>query len=124
MIRQITRTLLIAIGATFYALAHADSPDGKNLNCDSGPLAKTFGGTPWLIYGCDDGHSLVIATSSDSPAMPFYFFFVWGPNGFELRGEGTGNKKLTDAAFEDLKALSEKDIASLYTGAAAVGGKP
>jgi hypothetical protein len=77
----------------------------------------------WDVYGCDDGHSVVVVTATGNPAMPFYFFFVWGPKGFDLRGEGTGNKVLTDAAFKDLRALSEEQVARLFAEAARVGGK-
>ena len=53
----------------------------------------------------------------------FLLFFVWGPKGFDLRREGTGNKVLTDAAFKDLRALSEEQVARLFAEAARVGGK-
>jgi hypothetical protein len=40
--------------------------------------------------------------------MPFYFMFSRHKD-----GEGTGSKDATKAAFEQLKALSEPDIAAL-----------
>ena len=101
----------------------AKATDAPALNCDIGPLKRTYGTTAWDVYGCDDGHSVVAITAAGSPAMPFYFFFVWGPNGFDLRGEGGGNKSLTDAAFEDLKKLSEADIEELHREAVAIRKK-
>jgi hypothetical protein len=77
----------------------------------------------WDVYGCDDGHSVVVVTATGNAAMPFVFFFVWGPAGFDLHGEGTGDKAITEAAFEDLKALSEADIVGLYTEATHAEGK-
>jgi hypothetical protein len=60
-------------------IAHAqeaqNAPDQSELNCTLGPLQKTFGKTPWYVYGCDDG----------------------------------GSKETTDAAFEELKVLTESD---------------
>ena len=113
----------LAIIAAAYARVPADAQERSNLNCVAGPLKRDFGKTPCYVYACDDGRSVVIITAPGNPAMPFYFFFVWGPNGFDLRGEGTGNKELTDAAFASLKSLSEADVARLYRDAASIGGK-
>lgn len=80
-----------------------------NLKCTIGPVKKTFGKTPWLVYSCDDGQSVVIVTAPGSSAAPFYFIFSGG----HLRGEGTGNKAATDAAYNDLQRLTEADIKAL-----------
>jgi hypothetical protein len=82
-----------------------------NLKCLVGPVKRTYGNTPWLVYSCDDGQSIVIVTAPDSPAAPFYFIF----NGGHLRGEGTGNKAATDAAYNDLQRLTDADIKALIT---------
>ena len=84
-------------------------------------MKKTFGKTLWDVYGCDDGHSVIVVSAKGNPAMPYYFFFVWGPKGFELRGEGAGPKDITDAVFKDLKALSDADITRLHTDAVRLG---
>jgi hypothetical protein len=76
-------------------------------------MTKQYGGTDWLVYSCEDKGSLVIVTAPSNPAMPFYFFYLHSDKGYELHGEGTGDKRLTDAAFNDLKNLSEDQIASL-----------
>jgi len=119
--RFLTLTVLVGLLGAAPAQAPTDSPSPPHLNCTSGPLTRTFGKTSWYVYGCDDGHSVVVITAPGNPAMPFYFFFVWGPKGFELHGEGTGDKTLTDAAFEDLKALTDSDVARLYKDCASVG---
>jgi hypothetical protein len=105
------------LGAFAHSQESPNAPEQPQLNCNSGPLKRTFGSTPWFVYACDDGHSVVVITAPGNPAMPFYFFFVWNSKGFDLRGEGTGNKKLTDAAFEDLRAFSDVDVAQLYKDA-------
>jgi len=81
-------TFLLMISV--HAQAQADAKGQPKLNCTSGPLNRNYGKTRWYVYGCDDGHSIVVVTASGSPALPFYFFFVWGPKGFDLHGEGTG----------------------------------
>jgi hypothetical protein len=83
------------------------------LQCDIGPITKVFGSVPWLLYSCDDGKSLVVVSAPGSPAAPFYFFFSPEGRGYHLRGEGTGSKPLTDAAYKELEVLSNKDITDL-----------
>jgi hypothetical protein len=100
--------------------AAAKAPTQKELSCTIGPLTKTYGKTQWLVYGCDDGRSVVVVTAPGSPAIPFYFFFAYGSKGMELHGEGTGNKQATDAAYEELKLLTETDIAILFQQAKGV----
>ena len=91
--------------------------NAAELNCNSGPLTKTSGGTQWLVYGCDDNARVVIVTAPGNPAMPFYFIFSKETAGYRLRGEGTGDKKVTDAAYKDLAALTDADISALSTQA-------
>lgn len=81
--------------------------------CEIGPVQKTFGGGPWLVYSCADGRSAVILADKGNPASPFYFMFSVKPDDIDLVGEGTGNKVHTSAAFEDLKKLTPADIESL-----------
>ena len=69
------------------------------------------------VYGCDDRKSVVIVTAPGNPAMPFYFFFVPNADGYQLHGEGNGNKAVTDAAYKDLTALTAPDIAALVAEA-------
>ena len=88
-------------------------PPSPSLNCNTGPVIKTYGGTKWLVYSCDDNRTVVIVSAPGSTAMPFYFLFSPTTTGYRLEGEGTGNKGATDAAFRDLRTLSEADIAAL-----------
>lgn len=106
------RELAVAVLIVHTPVAAAAQPSA-NLNCKIGPIEKTYGGTKWNVYGCDDKKSLVIVTAPGNPAMPFYFFFLPNKSGYELHGEGTGDKKITDAAYKDLAALTESDIAAL-----------
>ena len=88
-----------------------------NLTCKIGPTEKTYGGTKWNVYGCDDKRSVVIVTAPGNPAMPFYFIFFRKSGRYQLHGEGTGDKKITDAAYKELAALKESDIATLVAEA-------
>jgi hypothetical protein len=83
------------------------------LNCDIGPVTKVYGKTPWLVYSCDDGRTVVILAAPGNPAMPFYFMFSPQESGYRLTGEGTGRKDATNAAFDELRALSEREILAL-----------
>jgi len=109
---------LIALALTFGAAGRAVAAPPTSgipaLSCTIGPASKVFGGRTWLVYGCNDGRSVVVVSGPGNPAMPFYFIFTYGPKGMELHGEGTGNKQATDAAFKELKALSQADVAALF----------
>jgi len=83
------------------------------LKCETGPVQRTFGSTPWLVYSCDDGYSVVVISAPGNPAMPFYFMFSRDGAGYHLEGEGTGRRESTAAAFEELKRLSASDVEAL-----------
>jgi hypothetical protein len=91
----------------------AGSPTPVHLACNTGPVNKTYGGTKWQVYSCDDGQSLVVTAAPGSPAAPFYFLFAHDSTGYDLRGEGTGNRTATDAAYKDLRALTAPAIRAL-----------
>jgi hypothetical protein len=104
---QMKRLLL---GAVAFGLAGAD---GEPLQCNIGPITKTFASVPWLLYSCSDSKSLVMVSAPGSPAAPFYFIFSPEGNGYHLRGEGTGSKSITDVAAKELQNLRDSDIKSL-----------
>ena len=83
------------------------------LKCETGPVAKTYGGAQWLVYSCSDSETVVIVSAPGNPSMPFYFSFSLQKGGYRLSGEGTGRKDATNAAFDELKTLSHQDIAAL-----------
>ena len=86
----------------------------RSVECDIGPIAKKFGTGTWLVYGCQDGESLLVAAARGNPAVPFYF--VLSPEGeeVEIHGEGTGDQAATDAAYTDLEKLSVSQLAALF----------
>lgn len=100
--------VLLCLGLFGLSGAYAGS-----LHCDVGPITKTFGSVPWLLYSCSDGKSLVVVSAPGNPAMPFYFFLSPQGSGYSLHGEGTGAKSVTDAALKELQTLRPKDIAVL-----------
>jgi hypothetical protein len=110
------RSLALAVGILISAAilpADAKTPAIAPLKCDVGPVTKVFGKASWLVYSCDDHRSVVVVATDGSPAMPFYFILAAQPDTHRLYGEGTGDKAVTDAAFAELKMLTEADIASL-----------
>ena len=104
--------LLLASSLTPAVAAGTPTPgkDQKPLNCDVGPVDKTYGKTSWLVYSCHDDQSLMIVSAAGSPALPFYFTFHLKDGVYQLSGEGTGNKQATDAAYGELKAFTASDI--------------
>ena len=105
-------SLVVMLGTGFLA-GGGHAADAPTLKSEVGPVTNRYGGTDWLVYSCEDKGSLVIVTAPGNPAVPFYFFYLHSGKGYELHGEGTGDKRSTDAALNDLKNLSEDQITSL-----------
>ncbi len=101
------------IAASLTSMFCAFPAAAEDAACNRGPLRKTYGSTPWLVYGCTDGQTLVVVSAPGSPAMPFVFSFAKDKGQYHLRGEGTGSRDASQAAFEELQMLSEKEIAEL-----------
>ena len=115
---RITSALLantFLIGAL--AFSHCAIAEQPQLDCSTGPLTKTYGGTSWLVYACSDNSSLVMLASPGSPASPFYFMLTPQNGTRRLIGEGTGKKSATDSAYTDLANLSEEEISQLIASA-------
>jgi len=110
-----TIATLILLGAT-PAFAVDERPPA--LNCEVGPVKKSFGGSPWLVYACGDSRSAVVVSDQGNPAMPFYFILYVNPDGkMRLYGEGTGSKSATQPAFDELRQLDQQGVAALVAEA-------
>lgn len=103
--------LALTAGAAGSLTAPPQEP--QSLQCEVGPLPRIYGGTPWLVYSCSDGASLVVVSGEGNPAAPFYFMIYAKDGSYQLVGERTKVKQVTDAAFDDLKTLTPDAIAEL-----------
>lgn len=106
-----------AIAAISPVVAARDTP---KLECKTGPIERTFGGSRWNIFSCNDEKTLVVLSVPESRAAPFYFVLYPAEGGYSLRGEGNGPKVETDKAFEDLKLLTAGQIAVLIADTTSV----
>lgn len=108
--KSVSTALLVALLGSQFSVptvaAVATPSSAENLSCTIGPLNKTYGKTQWLVYGCNDGRSLVVTTAPENPAAPFVFYFYWGSKGmslyiakgrFELTETLSGTTDLADA---------------------------
>ncbi|GAB3361466.1 hypothetical protein [Lysobacter tyrosinilyticus] len=119
--RFLMTTFLALAASTSWAAVPAQAERPPDLNCDVGPLHKTYGKTAWLVYACNDSRSVVIVSDKGNPALPFYFILYVKPDGdMQLHGEGTGKKSATQAAFDEIKTLTQTDVAGLVAQAQAV----
>jgi hypothetical protein len=91
----------------------AVAEDEDSFRCDIGPVTKTYGQGQWLVYSCNDDKTLLIVSAPGNPATPYYFTLLPTDAGHRLFGEGTGKKEATATAFDQLKSLSEEDIANV-----------
>ena len=114
MRRLVLAAALLPVLLVAAADAHAQGPSQPRLVCDRGPVTtKTFGGTPWQIYGCNDSRSVAIVTAPGSPALPFYFLLAWVNGVYTVSGEGTGKRELTAKAYDEISKLSRQQIDAL-----------
>ena len=92
------------------------------MQCEVGPVEKSFGGTKWTVYSCDDKKSLVIVSADGNPAMPYFFMISEIDGKLAIHGEGNGSKEASTAAGRDLEKLmvSENEIAALIAETLAV----
>src|SRR5260370_40403357 len=92
----------------------AQGPSQPKLVCDRGPVTtKSFGGTQWQLYGCNDNRSVAIVTAPGSPAIPFYFLLAWVNCIYTVIGDSTGRGDLTAKAHNDLVELTQPHVDAL-----------
>ncbi len=83
------------------------------MRCETGPVKRTFGGTDWIVYSCDDQASMVVVSGEGNPASPFYFVLKPAGAGYTLSGEGNGDRTASDAAGAALAKMSPAELAAL-----------
>ena len=114
--------LSLALMSSSTVLLPNGSADGLDveLTCEVGPIDRTYGGSAFSIYSCDDGKSVVAVAKPRSPAFPFYF--IVSPQGGEVRlyGEGDGDSRATQEAFYDLNEFKPADVARLVAATKAI----
>ena len=103
----------------------AQGPSERRIVCDRGPFgARTYGGTAWDIYGCNDERSVAVVTAYGNPGLPFYFLFTESNGRYALSGEGTGQPEFSRKAYEDLARLSQEDVQALVKQTQKAGPRP
>ena len=117
--RRFALAALFALSATPAFAVDANAPE----QCITGPVEKTYGGTPWLVVSCSDGKSLVFVAKEGGKAAPFEFDLTFTGNDYDLTGHGKGDRKFTDAAYADLQKLTGKDVLDLLTATKAAKNK-
>ena len=112
---SVALTILLAMGMAAGDPVETPSPGSKPapMKCETGPVKRTFGGTEWIVYSCEDKTSMVVLSAKGNPAMPFFFFLRFQDGGYRIRGEGNGDKKATDAAFQELAGMTPAAFAEL-----------
>lgn len=104
--------ILAAIGLAFAVPAPARGDEAAQ-KCDVGPITRTYGNAPWLVYSCRDERSLLIVSAPGNAAAPAFFVFHPRGEGYELRNQGSANQAISAAAYVELNRLSPEAIADL-----------
>jgi hypothetical protein len=115
-VRSIVLAALFALSATPTLALDAKAPE----QCITGPIEKTYGGTPWLVASCSDGKSLVFVAKDGGKAAPFEFDLTFTGDGYDLSGHGNGDRKYSDAAYADLQKVKAADVLALIKATQAV----
>lgn len=118
---------LVAIANCLVMLASVcaygnDSAAPATMTCGAGPVERSYGNTKWLVFGCDDGRSVVIVSAPGSPANPFVFRFLARGNSYVLQSQGTGDRAFTTPAYGELRQMTGEDIAELVKLTRALAG--
>lgn len=114
--------LLVAAAIFIPSVEDVATPKPTPLVCEVGPVNRTFGGTSWIVYGCDDGKSLAAISEPGNPASPFVFIVAWKNGEYVVSGEGDGSREASSLAYDALRALSKDEIEALYDSAQAAAG--
>ena len=80
------------------------------MDCTVGPVIKTFGGSTWVVNSCADGRTVILMAMDDSPVFPCFIEIAPSTKGYSIDGRGKGDKQATNAAMDELGALSVADI--------------
>lgn len=107
--------IAFCVALMFPATVLAANILGADLTCNVGPVAKTYGGTKWFVWGCHNDTDLVIVSAGNNPAMPFVFRLNRTADAVTVRGEGAGDKAASDAAYAELAKLPATDVAALFS---------
>jgi len=119
IVRRAALATLIVLVASPALAADPNAPE----QCITGPIEKSYGGTPWLVVSCSDGKSLVFVAKEGSKAAPFEFDLTFTGSDYDLAGHGKGDRKLTAAAYADLQKLTGKDVLALLNATKAAKPK-
>ena len=99
--------LLVAIAICLPLPAGAQTAP---MDCTVGPVIKTFGGSKWVVNSCSDGRTVILMATNDSPAFPCFIKIEPSTEGYNINGRGKGDKQATNAAMDELGALSTADV--------------
>jgi TonB family protein len=94
---------------SFPAYRPDSEPPAKK--CDIGAVSKIYGNRKWLVSACDDGHDVLIVSTTNH-GLPF-FLFHWENGSYHLLGGDS------DPVSLELKKFTEADIERLRTEAEA-----
>ena len=95
--------------------ASTEPQQASPMKCEIGPAQRTFGGTQWIVYSCDDQASMVVVSAQGNPASPFFFFLKPAGGTYTVSGEGNGDKKASDAAGVALVKMTPVEFTALLT---------
>jgi hypothetical protein len=117
--KMIFACFLLFLTAPAFAAGHWGKKDA--VACKAGPVAKTYGGLSWLVYGCADQRSILVVSNRGEPTTSEYIMLSPARKGVQVVSEGWGDTGVGNAAFAQLKHMSAKDLGALVAEASHAG---
>lgn len=107
--------ILSALGVAADATNESQQPllQSAPMKCETGPIRRTFGGSEWEVYSCDDQASMVVVSAQGNPASPFYFFLKPTGGVYQITGEGNGDRRASAAAARALESMNSSEFMEL-----------
>lgn len=110
----LTLSMISFVQAAAFAPAEPQqATSAPPMKCETGPIRRTFGGTQWIVYSCNDHASMVVVSAPGNPASPFVFFLKPIGGSYTVSGEGNGDKNASDAAGDALAKMTPVEFADL-----------
>lgn len=98
--------LVLSFPSVFFATA---KPPTGTIVCAQSDVIKTFGGTRWRVFVCDNG-SVSLNAMPGNPAFPTTLKLSPVNETYVLSGTTRGDPATVEAAVKDIQALTAADI--------------
>lgn len=126
---KIERMLIKALLLSLLAMSPPDPANEPNaekasMECNVGPVTRSFGGTEWTVFSCDDEASMIAISAKGNPALPFIFVMKEEDGNYKITGEGNGDRSASQAAGDEIARMTNQEFSELLAATKGVEARP